>query len=108
MRLTINTCSAGDSERTIGAIIVIWPLHSDIAAIKEDSPEALPFGLSGCDGAGTLAVVMPYLLLVGGIIHRVVKPKNVTKRLMRWMPFLYGIGNSMFHYVNSLGVACVG
>src|ERR1017187_5278062 len=108
MCLTIDTCAAGDGERTIGAIIEIWPFYCDIAAIEENRPETLPFGLAGGDCAGALPVIMPDLLRVRCIEHRIVKAKNIAERQLRWVPFLNRIGDGVFNDVDCLNVVRMG
>src|ERR1700680_2519331 len=75
----IATCAAGDGQYSIGAVVIEWPLNRDTATFQEYRPEALPFGLACCNGAGTLSVVLPHLLLILSIEDGVVETQHVTQ-----------------------------
>ncbi len=107
MALDVGSCAAGDGEGAVSTIIVVGTFDGNVAVLEEDSPEALPFGFAGSDGAGTLTVVVANDLGVGCVIDGVVEAENVAEGFVGWMPFLYGVGDGVFDDVNGKGVARV-
>jgi len=100
MRPCIDARAARNRQRAVPAIVKIGRLDCNVAANQENCPEALPFRLAGRDGAGALAVVMPNLCLIGGIVYRIVEAENVAEGFFRRMPFLYSVGDGMFNHVD--------
>lgn len=100
-RLDIPARAACDGKDGIGSVVVVWSLDGDVAVGEEDRPEAFPLGLAGRHGARALPVVVPDYVLILRIINGVVEAEDITNRILARMKFLPGVGDSVFHNVNS-------
>src|SRR5579872_2098255 len=97
MSFDVAACAAGDGQRGVGAIVVVWAFDGDVATAQEDRPKALPFGLTSGNGAGALAVIMSYLVFILSIEYGVVEAQDVAQRHIGWMELLHGVGDGVFN-----------
>src|SRR5947209_9835072 len=107
---TIGTRTASNGQHCVCAIVIKWPLDSNLPRGENNGPEAFPYAILGIgNGAGTLTIVNAYLLCVSRIEDGVMKGQHIPQCIGTGLTIIRvpnGICNGMFDYMNvDVGIA---